>query len=283
MSRGAECITMSFKLQLTNLQNVAPGNVATLKLPAGPGSPTYDQIKLVLSGGMLPAHIEYVRGKANGRIFMDESTGTVVSKRDDFRGIATAAGFVCLDFTEKNARNGAAEQLLASVPGSLLSDLTFEIKIAAAAPAGGRIKAIALYRPPTSNPFIRKLLSVTQGFTAAGSDAAPNIVYLGTGNSGGKLKRIWIHEGVAGSVTGVQIRIANNVVHEATRTETENEQARNKLVPQAGIHVIDFIEDGNLAGMLDTANAPNVEMRLTTSAADNYQVFYEMVDPIGRL
>ena len=36
---------MGYKLPLSNLQNVAPGNVATLKCPAGPGSPTYDQIK----------------------------------------------------------------------------------------------------------------------------------------------------------------------------------------------------------------------------------------------
>jgi hypothetical protein len=274
---------MSFKLPLTNLQNVVPGNTATLEIPAGPGAPTYDQIKLVLSGGMLPAHIEQVRGKADGRIFLDEITGTVVSKRDDFKGIFTEATVVALDFTEKNTRNGATEQLLASVPGSLVKKLTLEIKIAAAAPANGRIKAVALYRPPTSNPYIRKLLSISQSFVAAGTDANPNIIYLPVGAAGGKIKRIWIHEGAAGSITGTSVRIANNVIHEATRAETENEQKRNKLVPQAGIHVIDFIEDGNLAGLLDTSTAPSVELRLTTSAADNYQVFYELIDPIGRL
>lgn len=274
---------MSFKLPLTNLQNVVPGNTATLEIPAGPGSPTYDQIKLVLSGGMLPAHILQVRGKADGRIFLDEITGTVISKRDDFKGIFTEATVVALDFTEKNTRNGATEQLLASVPGSLCKKLTLEIKIDAAAPALGRIKAVALYRPPTSNPYIRKLLNISQSFVAAGTDAAPNIIYLPVGNAGGKIKRIWIHEGVPGSITGTQVRIANNVIHEATRAETENEQKRNKLVPQAGVHVVDFIEDGNLAGLLDTSTAPSVELRLVTSAADNYQVFYELIDPIGRL
>lgn len=274
---------MGYKLPLTNLQNVAPGNVATLKCPAGPGAPTYDQIKLELGGGMTPAHIEYIRGKANGRIFCDESTGTILNLRDDYRGIFTEAGYVVLDFTEPNARNGAAEQLLASVPGALLQDLSFEIKVAAGAPGAGTIKAVANYRPPTGNPFIRKLLSTSQAFAAAGTDASPNILYLPVGGSGGKIKRVWLHESVAGTTTQAQMRIANNVIHEVTRTRAENDQKRNGLTPQAGIFVLDFVEDGNLAGMLDTANAPMVELRLTNGAACTYTVYYELIDPIGRL
>jgi hypothetical protein len=274
---------MSFQLSLTNLQNVAPGNVATLKLPAGKGAPTYDQIKLVLSGGMLPSHIESIKLKANGRIFHDELTGTIVAARDAYRGVFAENTVVAIDFTETKARNGAVEQLLASVPGSLLSDLSGEIRIAAAAPALGRIKAVALYRPPTSNPFIRKFLNTAQSFAAAGTDASPNIMYLPVGSSGGKIKRVWIHESVAGTTTGAQIRIANNVIHETTRAELENDQKRNGLVPQAGVVVLDFVADGNLAGMLDTERAPAVELRLVNGAAVTYTVFYELIDPIGRL
>lgn len=274
---------MPYQLPLTNLQNVAPGNIATLKVPVGPNAPTYDQIKLVLSGGMTAANIEYVRGKANGRIFLDEGTGTILQARDAYRGITTEAAFVVLDFSEPKARNGAAEQLLASVPGHLLQDLSFEIKIAAAAPALGRIKAVAIYRPPTSNPFIRKMISTAQSFAGAGTDAAPNIMYLPVGDAGGKIKRIWLHESVAGVTTAVQVRIANNVVHEVARAELENDAKRNGLTPQASIVALDFISDGNLAGMLDTSRAPVVELRITNSAAATYTVFYELVDPIGRI
>ncbi len=274
---------MSFQLTLTNLQNVGPGNTATLKLPAGVGTPTYDAIKLILSGGMLPSHIESIKGKANGRLFFDEGTGTILTARDTYRGVFTEATAVVVDFTEPKARNGAVEQLLASVPGTLLQDLSFEIKIAAAAPGGGRIKAVAVYRPPTRNPFILKRLNTAQSFSAAGTDAAPNIMYLPTGGSGGKIKRVWLHESVGGTTAGVQIRIANNVVHESTRAELENDQKRNGLVPQAGVVVLDFVSDGNLAGMLDTEKAPNVELRITNGAACTYTVWYELIDPIGRL
>lgn len=272
---------MSYKIPLTNLQNVVAGNTATLKLPVGKGAPTYDQIKLTLAGGALPAHILAIRGKANGRIFMDESSGTDLQKRHTYRGIPSTNGFQVLDFTEPKARNGSAEQLVASIPGALLQDLSFEIKLDAA--FVGTIVASANYRPPTSNPYIRKLLNTSQAFSAAGSDASPNIMYLPTGGAGGKVKRIWIHEDGAGAVTGVQLRIANNVVYEATRAAMEDDQKRNSLTPQASICVIDFIEDGNLAGMLDTANAPQVELRLVTSAAGSYRVYYELIDPIGRL
>lgn len=274
---------MSFQLPLTNLQNVSPGNVATLKVPVGPNSPTYDQIKLVLSGGMLPAHILSIRGKANGRIFLDEGSGTIITQRDSYRGIPTSASFVVIDFTEPKARNGAAEQLLASVPGNLLQDLTFEIRIDAAAPALGKIKALAVYRPPSSNPWIRKLLSTSIAFSAAGTDAAPNIAYLPVGDAGGKIKRIWMTESADNVVTGGQVRIANNVVHEFQIAEIENDQTRNSLVPQASLVVLDWISDGNFAGMLDTSDAPVVELRLNTSAACQLTIYYELVDPIGRI
>lgn len=272
---------MSFQLTLTNLQNVAAGNIATLKLPAGPGAPTYDQIKLVLSGGALDSHIEWIRLKANGRIIWDEGTGTRIKGRDAYRGVTSEAAFVVLDMTEPKARNGSAEQLLAAIPGSLVDDLSAEIKLAAG--FVGAIKAVAIFRPPTQNPYIAKRLNTNQSFVAAGTDAAPNIIYLPTGSNGGKIKRVWIHESTNGLITGVQLRIANNVIHEATRAELENDQKRNGLTPQGSLVVLDFVADGNLAGMLDTEKAPMVELRMATGGAGTYTVYYEMVDPIGRL
>lgn len=270
---------MRIKLRVTNLQNVAPGNTATLKLPTGKNAPTLDKVILELTGGLTPAHIESIRGKANGRLFLDEITGTVINRRDDYRGVFTAPGFITLDFTEPGARNGAVEQLMASVPCSLLQDLSFEIKLAAAAPANGRIDAQMVVRQPTQNPYIAKKLNTTQSFAAAGEQ----IMYLPTGGAGGKIKRIWIHETTAGTLTDLEIRVGNTTAYETNRAKLEHSQKQNKQTPQAGIVVLDWIEDGNLSGMLDTANAAQVELRMKSSAANTYQVFYEFIDPIGRL
>jgi hypothetical protein len=270
---------MSFKLRATNLQNVSPGNTATLKLPVGKNAPTLDKIILELTGGMTVAHIESIRGKANGRLFMDESTGYVMNLRDTYRGIFNVAGFVTIDFTEPRARNGAIEQLLASVPMSMLQDLSFEIKIAAGAPAEGRIDAQIVVRQPTNNPYILKKLNTTASYAASGEQ----IAYLPTGGAGGKLKRIWIHEGTDGTVTDLQIRVGNSIAYETNRAKLEYAQKCNGLTPQAGVVVLDFVEDGNLSGVLDTGNAANVELRMTSSAANTYTIWYEFIDPIGRL
>ena len=274
---------MSYKIDLTDFQGVTAGNTATLRLPAGPGSPTYDLIRLELAGGWTPAHIEWVRGKINGRIFLDEGAGAEIQDRDDFRGIFTDNSFLNLDFTEPKARNGAAEQLVASLPGNLCQSITFEVKIAAGAPGGGSIKASANYRPPTNNPFVRKLFALPQAFAAAGTDGSPNILYLPVGQQGGRIKRIWLKETTAGNITAAQIRIANNVIHNVTRAKLENDQKRNGLVPQAGLFVLDFIEDGNLASLLDTSAAPSVELRLVTTAGELVKAYIEYIDPIARL
>lgn len=275
---------MGYKNILTNLQNVTPGNIATLKCPSGPGAPTYDQITLELEGGMTPAHIEWVRGKINGKIFLDEGSGLQINDRADYLGIYNDATAVVLDFTNPVARNGAAEQLVSALPASLMQDLSFEIKIASNAPAGGRINAVANYRPPTSNPFIKKMLSTSEGFSAAGTEGRPNVIYLPVGDkSGGKILRVWIHEGVPGSVTGAEIRIANSVMHAVTRARLERDQKRNERVPQTGVVVLDFIEDGNLAGLLDTIQSPTAELRIMSNQQDAYRVWYEFLDPINRL
>ena len=274
---------MPYQVTLNNLQNVAPGSTATLTCYAGPGAPTYDQIKLILSGGMLASDIQSIRGRINGRIFCDESSGSILQTRDAYRGIASDTSIVVIDFTEPKSRNGAAEQLMASVPGALCQSLTFEIKISSGAAANGKIKAVAMIRPPTTTPYVRKVFSTSQSFASAGTDAAPNIINLPVGAAGGRVKRIWIHESVAGVTTGVQVRIANNVMHEAQRVEIENDQKRNALTPQAGIVVLDWISDGNLAGVLDTSKTPNAELRLVNSAAVTYTVFMEYIDAIGNL
>lgn len=276
-------VLAAYTMELTDLQNVVPGNVATLKLPAGAGAPTYDNISLILGGGLTPAHIESVRGKIGGRIFLDEGSGTEIQDRDDYRGIFTEAGVLNIDFTEPKARNGAAEQLVAAVPGALCSSILLEIKLAAGAPVGSTMKALTDYRPPTSNPYVRKLLSINQFFGAAGTEAAPNILQLPVGAQGGKVKRLWIKETTPGNITGVEIRIANNVVSKSSRARLENNAKRFGLVPQSGLVVVDFISDGNLAGLLDTEAVPGCELRLITTAGELVKVYQELLDPIGRL
>lgn len=274
---------MTLKTKLTNLQNVAANSTATLIVPTGKNAPTWDRFRFTLGGGATAAMIAAIRGKINGRIFYEQAGGAAdVNLYQVFKGIYTEAAFVDLDFTEPNARNGAAEQLVAALPGQMMQDLRFELDLTAA--FVGTISADAQYRPPTANAYVTKHLSAAQSFAAQGSDGAPNIFYMPTGLSGGKIKRIYVHELSGGNVTNVQIRLGNAVPFEATRAQIEHDQKRNKLVPQAGLFVLDFVEDGNLTGLFDTGGIANAELRLSTSAANsNFRVVYEFIDPLNRL
>ena len=265
-----------YKLKATNLQNVSPGNTATLTLSCGANAPTLDILRFALSGGMTQAHIRRITVKANGGNTYEELDGVTHTNRDKYRGVYTDNGFLTIDFTEPRSRNGAIEQYAGSVPLSLLQNFTVELEIANDAPATGRIVAKQLLRAPTRAPWVHKMFKTTDSSSAAGE----KILYLPNAQSGGKMKRIYVHEQTPGTITEVELRIGNKVVYEATRAEIEFDQKRFGNAPQAGVVCLDFIEDGNLSGVLDTVKTSQPELRVTSTAGNSYTVFYELIDPL---
>lgn len=270
---------MTFKNRITNIQPLAPGATATLVVGTGKNAPTLDKLQLTLGGTTFDASkINAIRGYIDGRQFFMETNGTNANKRRAYKTTSNSVTELVLDFTEPAARS-AIEQNLTSIPLSQIQDLRFEFDIDATASANLTMRALAHYRAPTTNPFIKKMFRITQGFQAGGEQ----IIYLPNGSKGGKLVRVWINESVAGNITAVELRAKNAVGIEATRTELEKSQQHNGLTPQAGIVVLDFIEDGNLGGWFDTSTLADVELRVTGTAANTYTVFLEYADPIARL
>lgn len=270
---------MAFKNRLTNIVAVAASSTATLTIPTGKNAPTLDRLQISLSGaGFDTADITAMRGFVNGREAYRDGTGTVHSARRTYLGATVSATELVIDFTEPNARS-AIEQNLAAWPLALMQDCRFEFDLGAGAGVAPVMRCLAHFRAPTNNPFIKKQRQITQGFANAGEQ----IVYIPKGAAGGKLNRVWIHEGIAGNITAAELRAGNVVGIEGTRTELQATQRDNGLTPQAGVLVLDFIEDGNLAGWFDTSKANEVELRLTGTAADTYTIYYEYTDPIGRL
>jgi hypothetical protein len=267
---------MAFKNRLTNIQPVAANSTATVTVGVGRNAPTLDKLQFILGGTLTEALVTGIRGFINGREFYREGSGVVHNARRDYLGIVTPASEIVLDFTEPNARS-AIEQNLSALPLSAMQDLRFELDLGAG--AGHTLTALAHFRAPTANPFIKKLRRITQQFSAGGEQ----ILYLPNGANGGKLVRVWLHESAAGNITAVELRARNAVALEATRVELENDQQANGLTPQAGVLCLDFIADGNLSGWFDTSALADVELRLTGTAAATYTVYLEYLDPIARL
>lgn len=269
---------MGFYDKISNVQNVRPGGVAIIELPC---NVTYDKLKLKLGGGLVAADITRIEGKANGKTFFVD-TGTRNQLRQAYKGLHVSADFVTLDFTEPNARGGAVPQFMASIPANLLSRLTFEVTIDAAANVASTMECHTEFRAPTTNPFIRKMIDFNVTLGAAGE----HDLFLPAGAVGGIIKRVWLHG--TDKLTGYDLRVNRLTARRALKVDWIHEQAENGLTAQAAMDVLDFIADGNMQGALNTGadakgNIPTVEFRATVSAAESLTGYIEYIDPIGRL
>lgn len=259
--------------QMIDLQNVGPGKTAVLKLSY---FATFDKIHLLLAGGLTKANVGRIEGKANGVTFFVDD-GALIGLRDAYQGVFVDDNIIVLDFTDPNTRGGAAAQYLAAVPRNLLSSLTFEIEIKAAAAAGSLMTADAEYREATPNPFILR----RKDFNVPLSITGENDIMLPTSVNGGLIKRIWLHHG--GNITKAELRANGTPKIRASVAANVHAQKRNRLVPQANIMVLDFIQDGNLMGMLNTAGLQECLLRLTTSAPDTVKAYIDYVDNLQKL
>lgn len=259
--------------QMIDLQNVGAGKTAVLKLSY---RATFDKIHLLLANGLTKAHIGRIEGKANGvSFFVDD--GQLIGLRDAYQGVFVDPNVITIDFTDPNTRGGAAAQYLAAVPRNLLNSLTFEIEIKAAAPAGATMTAEGEYRDPTPNPFILR----RKDFNAPLAIAGENDLMLPVALNGGLIKRIWLHHG--GNVTKAELRANGTPKIRAATGSITYSQKRNRLVPQANVLCLDFVADGNLMGMLNTAGLQECLLRITTSAADTVKAYIDYVDDLKRL
>jgi hypothetical protein len=258
---------MSYYDQMIDLQNATPGNIAVLKLSY---NATFDKLHFKLGNGLTKAMIGTIEGKANGVTFFKDDAANLAIL-DAYLGVYTQADTMTLDFTEPNTRGGAAAQYLASIPRNLLKSLTFEVQILGTAPAGITLKAEAEYRDPTTNPWILRRKDFTIPLPATGD----NDYSLPSGPNGGLIKRIRIHHG--GNINKVELRTNGFPRKRADVDSVSYAQKRNRLTPQANMLMLDFIEDGNLMGMLDTSKATETLLRLTTSAADQARVYIDYI------
>lgn len=259
--------------QQVDLQNVVAGANAVLKISY---AATFDKIHLLLSGGLTKAHIGRIEGKANGVTFFVDD-GAFIGLRDAYQGVFVDPNVLTIDFTEPNTRGGAAAQYLSAVPRNLLQSLVFEIEIKDTAPAGIVMKAEAEFRDPTPNPFILRRKDFNVPLPIVGD----NDIMLPTSINGGLVKRIWLHH--TGHLTKAELRTNATPRIRATTGSLTYQQKRNRLVPQTNVLVLDFLQDGNMMNMLNTAGINECLLRVTTDAAETVKAYIDYVDNLARL
>lgn len=276
---------MSKYLQQCNpFSNVVATGTATVSLLTGP---TYKRIVLALGGtAFTKAMMADIKVKIQGKTIF-QATGSDLDKINKYKGIYDNAGFLTLDFSEIRARTINGE-MLGALDTSRISSFTLEIKIAGA--TAPTLEAWAELDDPQAGSADHGVEYITAKLIQYPvSSAASGLFVLDSlpkGDTGTLIKRIHIlGPGGANIVDKSTLKVNGLVVHETPDALNRFRQQEYKRVPQADLHTVDFVLDGNQSNMLDTrGNAVrNLQLLLNLNAAGQMYVYVEAIDAIGNL
>jgi hypothetical protein len=252
--------------------NVVATGVASLSLPLGM---TYERIILALGGtAFTKAMITDLKAKINGKVIW-QTTGAKLDSLNKYRGLATDATHLVMDFTEIFARDEVGQSLGAIGTAEGVGTFTLEVTITGA--TAPTLESWSVLSGPKKLGVINKLLTYNQTIGAAGKFP----IQLPYGKDGGSIiKRVGFFHA---NMTELEVKKNGLVIHDTTKAINEYWQTENQKAPQAGLYVADFIVDNNQSGMLVTADAQSMQWNVTTSAADVITVQVEYLDLLGNL
>lgn len=262
--------------------NVVPTGVATNQITPGR---TLETFRLRLGGTALTkAMIAMLKLKANGKVIL-EGTGSQIDKVNAYRGEATDAAFLDLQFADY-AMLSELDRMVGAFDTSLgIGNITTEVSIAGATQpvltpilVESAQQKIANGAAAPFAPLIHKLLAYPFNVSTGGK--LPVNLPFGP-QSGSIIKRL--HFFHTGNMTGIEIKEDGLVVHESVKAENEFAQTKAGRTPQANVYTVDFVLHGNIRNALDTRTARSLEVLPTFSGADSGTVLVEYLDPLGNL
>jgi hypothetical protein len=262
--------------------NVVASGTATNQITAGR---TLENFRVKLGGTSLTkAMLSLVKVKANGKIVI-EGSGSDLDKMNAYRGEATSASFLDIQFSDYSMI-AELDRMVGAFDTSLgIQNITTEVTIAGAtAPVLTPILVESAAQKDNQGqaaafaPLISKVLRYP--FNIATGGRLPVTVPFGP-QSGSIIKRLHVFHG--GNLTGATVKQDGLVVHESVAAENSFDQTKAGRVPQTNVYTIDFVLDGNIKKALDTRDARSLEWLFDFSAADTGTVYVEYLDPLGNL
>jgi hypothetical protein len=268
-------------IRLPQLQNVAPNQRVSLRLPLGV---TYQKLYFSLGTNILVSLISNIVLRINNKEVQRWNTAAHLnSGLNFFKGnLSGQTNFFVLDFTERLAKEEVGMMLgtIAATQEAGVQEFTLEFDLGTyTAVAASVINAYADVEAPSANKIVQRV-QVSQRVIAA---AATEQIFVPFGMNGYQLKRlILVHTNLA----SVRVRRDGVDVYEDAPVALANQRLQDfGRVPQAGFHVVDFMPDTLMANALNTAMVlgldgkpvpvSNLDIRLTTSAADTITIYSE--------
>lgn len=276
---------MTRKVQLNQIQNVGPNQRATVRLPLGV---TYNKIAIFTAGNITASLLSNIVLKVNGSERLRWKTQAQMQARNSYNLGASDANVLEFDFLERNAKDEASMTLgaLAATQEAGVQDVTIEFDIGTyIVTAGSVIKAVAEVDVPSANRLIMR----NRFFGKNLAGAVEEQIIIPFGMNGEQLKRLYIY-GALASIDSVRVRREGADEFEAlSQVQNEFFQKTYGKTPQAGLWVVDFTEHNLMGHLLNTANirtgagpkdfvpVQNLDIRLKTNAAGNFDVYTESI------
>lgn len=272
---------MTRLVKLPQIQNVGTGQRATLRLPLGR---TYNRIVLFCAGNINRALLTNLVMKVNQGEKQRWKTADQLQSRNSYKGGASDAAIVEIDFVERDAKDEAAMTLgtYALTQEAGVQDAVLEFDIGTyVVTAGSTITAFAEVDVPSRNRLIVR--TRYQQKTLAG--AVEEAIIIPSGLNGEQLKRIMIF-GTLALISSLRVRRDDSDEFESLSVaQNEFIQKTYGKVPQAGLMVVDFVQHNLQGHMLNTAMilgpdgkaqpVQNLDIRLTTTAAGTFDIYTE--------
>lgn len=253
--------------------NVVADGVASISLPLGM---TYNRIVLALGGtSFTKAMITRIVCKLNGKPFYD-ITGTNLDKINKWRGIYDAAGYLTIDFTDRNAKTIGGEIAGAVATSEGVSSFTIEVTIAGA--TAPTLASWSMLSPPRPFGPVYSLIHHPVTFSAGGK--FPITLPHGS-EAGHQIRRVYFFNA---NMTSLEVKKNGLLVAEELDTGINDFiQQEYGRVPQTGLYPYDPVINNNFKNMLQTFNARTMQFNVTVSAADTVDVYAEYLANLAQL
>lgn len=254
--------------------NVVSNGVATASLPVGM---SYNRILLQLGGtAFTKSMITDVKVRMNGKVIF-QNTGARLDAINNYRGRASNAAFLVLDFTEPQAKV-MAEQFIGNLNTAQgVSSLTIEVTIAGA--TAPTLDSFSEVGPPAALGVVSKQLQFT---TSVGGSGKFPFKLIDVANRGAIIKRVHFAHG--GNVTALEVKKNGVVIFDNIPAAVNSfYQSDYKKVAQANLFTYDPCLDDNYTNAIKTQDMVSLEFNVTTGGADTITAVLEVLDLLGNM
>lgn len=268
-------------LRLPQLQNVGPNQRVSVRLPLGV---VYEKIYLQLGTNILKSLITNIVLRLNNKEAIRFNSAADLDALNAYTGTnyTASTAFLCLDFTEARAKEevGMKFGTIAACAEAGVQEATLEFDLGNyVVAAGSTITGWADVEQPSANRVIERV-QVQQKVIGA---AAQEMIYVPFGANGFQLKRVMIKHA---NLSSVRVRRDGVDIYEDLPVALANQRLQDfGRVPQAGYFILDFMPDSLQSNAFNTAllktpdgkaiPVENIDIRVTTSAADTLTIYTE--------